>query len=333
MVQRLDAPPLITNDGVTIARSLELLHEPLTNQGVQLVREVAATTDQFVGDGTTTAALLARAIARDALTRVVSGAEPNAVAQGISDAVAEVVDWIEARSRPGGDPATVARVAEVAARDGHIGALVSEALAAVGAEGVVRLEDDPAYGIRLEVHEGMRFENGLVSPALATDASARETTFDEPYVLLAADRLSEIAQLAPILELAARERRPLVIVADEVSGEALRLLVVNIRRRGLPVAAVKAPRFGVDRSAALEDLAVHTGGTVLGPGTGRAVERAIEADLGRARRVVVTADTTAILDGHGDPDVIRRRAREIGAAIAYEESSTSARSCARAWRA
>ncbi|MDX6721612.1 MAG: chaperonin GroEL [Solirubrobacteraceae bacterium] len=320
IVQRLDAPPLITNDGVTIVRSLEMLRDPMTNQGVQLLREVASTTEDFVGDGTTTATLLARAIVRDAFARVAAGADPLALGEGIASGVDQVVAWLRARARPASGIEDVTRVARVAARDDHIGELVASALDAVGPDGVVRIEDDSVYGIRLEVHEGLRFESGLVSPSLATDAHARETVFDDPYILLASERIERVAQLAPVLSAVAGQRRPLVIVADEVSGEALTLLVLNIRRRGMPVTAVKAPDFGPDREAALADMAARTGGAVFGPGLGRSVDRATLDGLGRARRAIVTAEWTAIVDGLGDAAAIAGRAREISALLALEES-------------
>jgi chaperonin GroEL len=320
VVQRLDAPPLITNDGVTIARALEMLRDPMTNQGVQLVKEVSSTTEDVVGDGTTTAALLARAIVRAAFTRCVAGANPVALTRGIDAAVGEVVAWLTERSAPGQDPAVVARVGAVAARDPKIGTMVAEALGAVGADGVVRLEDDTAFGVRLAIHRGMRFDGGLISPALAVDTTALETAFDDPYLLLADERISEVDQLVPVLSAVAAERRPLVIIADEISGEALRLLIANVRRRGLPVAAVKAPLFGPDRSAALEDMAIRTGGLVHGGTTGRSVRRAGLDALGRAARVVVAADTTSVIEGRGDHASIAARAREIRAAIAYEGS-------------
>jgi chaperonin GroEL len=320
IVQRLDAPPLITNDGVTIVRSLEMLRDPMTNQGVQLLREVASTTEDFVGDGTTTATLLARAIVRGAFERVTAGADPTALGEGIAAAVADVVAWLQARSRPASSVADITRVARVAARDDHIGGLVAQALDAVGPEGVVRIEDDPAYGIRLEVHEGLRFDSGLISPSLAADAGRRETVFEDPYILLASERIERVAQLAPVLSAVAGQRRPLVIVADEVSGDALTLLVLNIRRRGMPVVAVKAPDFGPDREAALADMAARTGGVVFGPGLGRGVDRATLDGLGRARRTIVTAGWTAIVDGQGDAAAIAGRAREIGALLALEES-------------
>jgi chaperonin GroEL len=320
IVQRLDAPPLITNDGVSIVRSLEMLRDPMTNQGVQLLREVASTTEDFVGDGTTTATLLAREIVRSSFARVAAGADPAALSDGIASAVEEAVAWLRARSRPATTFEDVQRVARVAARDDRIGALVAEALMAVGPHGVVRVEDDTAYGIRLEVREGLRFENGLISPSLATDAHGRETTFEDPYILLASERIERVAQLAPVLSAVAEQRRPLVIVADEVSGEALTLLILNIRRRGLPVAAVKAPDFGPDREAALEDMAARTGGMVFGPGLGRSVDAATLDGLGRAARAIVTAEWTAIVDGRGDAEAIEGRTREIAALLAREES-------------
>jgi chaperonin GroEL len=320
VLQRLDAPPLITNDGVTIARSLELVHDPMTNQGVQLVREVASTTEDFVGDGTTTASLLAQAMVRGAFRELGAGANGVTLSEGIERAVAGTVRWFEAHSRPADVPTDIERTAAVAARDAHVGGLVAEALRAVGPEGLVRIEDDVAYGVRLEVQRGMRFDRGLVSPALATDATGRETVFERPYVLLAAERLTEVRQLAPVLAAVAAERRPLVVIAEEIAGEALTLLILNVRRRGLPVAAVRAPHFGADRLAALEDIAVFTGGRVFGSALGSDLERAGIGGLGRVGRAVVTADATSLADGSGDAAAVERRAREIRAAIAYEDS-------------
>lgn len=320
VLQRYDAPPLVTNDGVTIARSLELLQDPLTNQGVQLLREVASTAEDFLGDGTTTAMLLARAIVRESFRHVMQGAAPDALCRGIDDAAAAAGQWIQSQGRPIGGKPDLARVATIASRDTKIGGLVADALDRVGPDGVVRIEDDRAYGMRLEFHEGMRFDNGLLAPGLATDGRRGETVFEQPYVLAANERITQVRQLVPVLSAIARERAPLLIVADEVSGDALTLLVLNVGKRRLPVVAVKAPAFGPDRSEALQDIAVFTGAEVLGPGTGRVVESAKIEQLGRADRVIATRDETAIVGGHGEPAAIAARARQAGAELSYLES-------------
>jgi chaperonin GroEL len=320
VLQRFDAPPLVTNDGVTIARSLELLQDPLTNQGVQLLREVASTAEDFLGDGTTTAMLLARAILRDSLRRVTHGAAPEALCRGIDEAAAAAGEWIQSQSRPVGDGPNLARVATIAARDPKIGELVARALERVGADGVVRVDDDRAYGIRLEFLEGMRFENGLLAPGLATDQQRGETTFERPYVLAANERITQVQQLVPVLSAIARERAPLLIVADEVSGDALTLLVLNVRKRRLPVVAVKAPAFGPDRTDALGDIAAFTGAELLGARTGRLVESAKSEQLGRADRVIVTRDQTAIVGGRGAPARVAGRTRQAAAELSYLDS-------------
>ena len=320
VLQRFEAPPLVTNDGVTIARSLELLQDPLTNQGVQLLREVASTAEDFLGDGTTTAMLLARAILRESFKQVMRGAAPEALCRGIDDAVATAGEWIQSQSRPVGHRANLARVGTIAARDPEIGELVAAALDRVGADGVVRIHDDRAYGITLDFLEGMRFENGLLAPGLATDQPRGETAFERPFVLTANERITQVRQLVPVLSAIAEERAPLLIVADEVSGDALTLLVLNVRKRQLPVVAVKAPAFGPDRTDALRDVAAFTGAQLLGPGIGRLVESAKAEQLGRADRVIVTRDQTAIIGGHGAPEPIAERTRQATSELSYLES-------------
>ena len=317
VVQRYDAPPLIVNDGVTIARSLELLQDPLRNQGVQLVREAATAADEFLGDGTTTAILLARAIVRESFKRVAQGASPVALRRGIDGAAREACDWIRSQSRAVDGQDDLARVAAVASRSRHVGNLVAEALSQVGADGVIRIEDDRVYGIRLEFREGMRFENGLLAPGLTTDLIRGETVFERPYVLAASERITQVRQLVPILTAITQERASLLIIADEVSGDALALLVLNVSKRRLPAVAVKAPAFGPDRAEALRDIAIFTGGEVFGPGVGRNVDRARVDQLGRAERAIVTREDTTIVGGHGDPAATAARAREIEAETSY----------------
>jgi chaperonin GroEL len=320
VLQRFDAPPLVTNDGVTIARSVEMLQDPVTNQGVQLLREVASTAEDFLGDGTTTAMLLARAILHASCRRVAAGACPEALCRGIDEGVAAAGDWIQSQARQNSGRRDLAAVATVASRDGHIGELVADALVRVGADGVVRIEDDRAYGIKLEFHEGMRFENGLVSPGLASDPRIGETVFEQPYILTANERITQVRQLLPVLSAITKERAPLLIVADEVSGDALTLLVLNVTKRRLPAVAVKAPAFGPDRTEALRDIAVLTGAEVLGPGTGTVVASAGLEHLGRAERVIATHAETTIVGGRGMPASIAARARQADAELAYLQS-------------
>ncbi len=320
VLERMDAPPLVTNDGVTIARSLELLHDPLTNQGVQLLREVASTAEDFVGDGTTTAILLARAIVKEAMRQTASGASPLALRRGIAAATEAVAQEISSSARPLEGTTELARVATVASRDPAIGEIVAEALERVGADGVVRIEDDRAYGVTLDFREGMCFPTGLVAPRLAADQLRCESVFEEPYVLVASERITQVRQLVPILSAVAERRAPLVIVADEVSGDALTLLVLNVGKRQLPVAAVKAPEFGPDRVEALRDIAAFTGAHVLGPDTGRPVEAARIDHLGRAGRAIVTRDETALVDGHADRAAVAERTQQAQAELSFLES-------------
>jgi chaperonin GroEL len=320
VLQRFDAPPLVTNDGVTIARAVEVLQDPVTNQGVQLLREVASTAEDFLGDGTTTAMLLARAIVRESLRHVVQGAAPEALCRGIDEGVAVATEWILSQARPVRQRPDLACVATTASRDGRIGGLVADALDRLGADGVVRIEDDRAYGIQLEFHEGMRFDNGLLAPGLATDSRRGETVFEQPYVLTANERITQIGQLVPVLSAVTAERAPLLIVADEVSGDALTLLVLNVNKRRLPAVAVKAPAFGADRTEALRDIAVLTGAELVGPATGKVVKSAGLEQLGRAKRVIATRNETAIVGGHGESAAIAARARAVEADAAYPQS-------------
>ena len=319
VLQRADAGPLVTNDGVTVARSLELLRDPLVNQGVQLVKEVADRAESAIGDGTTTATLLARAIVRQAFVLAAAGADPVAVKRGIGRAGAAAREYVREQARPLAD-GDAERVAGLASRDEQIGRLVARALDAVGEDGPVRVTDDRAYGIQLDVHDGLRFDNGAISPALLTNAEARETAFDDPYILLASERITQVRQLVPALELIVERRAPLLVIADEVSGDALTLLALNVKRRAIPVVAVKAPMFGADRAAALEDIAVATGGRVLGAGLGRSAESVTLDALGRAGRVVVSPEETVITDPAGDAAAAETRAAEIRAELSYLDS-------------
>lgn len=320
VIQRHDAGPLITNDGVTIARAIEVLRDPYTNQGVQLLREVAGITDTVVGDGTTTAVITARELLRQAFSAVSRGSDRTLLADGLRGGWVTTSKLIRNAAEPLRDVEELAALAGNAARDASIGQIVAEALSAVGNDGVVSVEDDPAYGLRLELTDGMSFEGGLLAPGLALDEVKHETVFERPFVLLASERLTQAPQLAPLMGQVAGERTPLVVIADEVSGEALTMMVLNVRKRTLPVAAVKAPLFGEDRLAMLEDLAALTGGRILGPGMGTRVKNATIADLGRAERMTVTSDRTTITGGHGDDRAVAARLSQIDAEMRYLES-------------
>ncbi len=320
VLHRHDAGPLITNDGVTIARSIELLRDPYTNQGVQLLREVAGVADTTAGDGTSTAVLVARELLRQVFSMVTRNSDAAALCDGLRHGWAGTARLIREAAEPLRDDDELAALAGNAARDPSIGEMIALALARVGDDGVVNVEDDPAYGVRLEFTDGMSFASGLLSPGLALDEVKGETVFERPYILLASERLTRVEQLAPVLERVAAERIPLVVIADEVSAAALTTMVVNMRRRTLPSVAVKAPLFGEDRVAMLEDMAALTGARVLGPGTGRCVEHAELGDLGRAERVTVTADRTTISNGDGSEQAVQARLARIGAELAYLES-------------
>jgi chaperonin GroEL len=320
VIQRHEAPPLVTNDGVTIARSIEVLQDPLRNQGVQLLREVAATAEDFLGDGTTTAVLLTRAMVHDAFRRIEAGALPHAISDGIEEGVKEATDWIRAQARPVHDSSDVAAVATVASRDPRIGRLVADALERVGHDGLVRIQDDRAYGVTLEFRDGMRFDNGVLSGDLITDLEAGNTRFNDCRVLVANERITQVAQLVPALDAVTRARQPLLIVADEVSGDALTLIVLNVGKRRLPAIAVKAPLFGPDRTEALRDIASFTGGTVLGAGVGRPVRGAKLEHLGTADEVVADHEETTILGGAGRAGEVAARLREIDAGLGLTES-------------
>jgi len=320
-LQRLDAPPLLTNDGVTIARSLEMLSDPVINQGVQLLRQASSEAETLVGDGTTTATVLARALLHEAVRAVAAGADPVALEREIGEAIGMTERWLRAHAEPlDGDEHMLGRVAAIAARDKRIGALVAEALKRVGADGVVRIEDANAYGVSLTLREGMQFENGLLSPGLVVDPNRRETVFERPYVALVQERITQVRQLGPLLGQVAEARRPIVIIADELSGDALTLLVLNVARRRIPVAAVKAPEYGPDREEALRDLAVWSGGTVVGAALGRNLERVRLDELGQAGRAIVSQETTALIDGEGAPDAVAARSATIEAEIRHVAS-------------
>lgn len=320
LLQRHDAGPLVTNDGVTIARSIEMLRDPYTNQGVQLLREVAGVTDTIVGDGTTTSVIIARELLRRALAAVTRGADCASLCRGLTRGWAMAAELVAEAASPLRGSEELIALAAGAARDRHIGELVAAALERTGPDGVVNVDDHRAYGVRLEFADGMSFPSGLLAPGLATDETRRETVFERPFILLASERITQISQLAPVLRQAAAQRTPLVVIADEVSGDALTMLVLNVRRRTVPAVAVKAPLFGKDRDAMLQDIAALTGARVCGPLIGTSVAGATIADLGRAERVTVTHERTTITSGHGEERAIAARLAGIDAELAYLES-------------
>ncbi len=320
LLQRHDAGPLVTNDGVTVARAIELLRDPYANQGVQLLREVAGITDALVGDGTTTAVITARELLRRALLAVIRGEDRVSIRGGIAQGWVTASEVIGSAAAPLRDIDELAALAGSAARDRSIGEMVAQALWRAGPDGVINVEDDHAYGVRLEFVEGMSFASGLLSPGLATDEIRRETAFERPFVFVASERITQVRQLVPVLHQAATQRVPVVVIADEVSGDALTMLVLNVRKRTVPGVAVKAPLFGEDRLAMLEDIAALTGASVCGQVTGRIAENATIADLGRADRVTVTRERTTITGGHGDERAIAARIAGIDAELGYFES-------------
>jgi chaperonin GroEL len=320
LVQRHDAGPLVTNDGVTIARAIEVLRDPYANQGVQLLREVAGITDTLVGDGTTTAVVIARELLRQGYSAVSRGFDPTALCERLHAGWTEAAQVIGCAAAPLRDIDELADLAGNAARDRAIGEMVAQALMRVGADGVINVEDRRAYGVRLDFTEGMSFASGLLAPGLATDENRVETVFERPLILVASERITQVRQLAPVLHQTVAARVPLVIVAEEVSGDALTMLVLNVRKRTVPAVAVKAPLFGEDRLAMLEDIAVLTGGSVCGPATGRTVENATIDDLGRADKVTVTKERTTITGGYGDEHEVAVRLAGIAAEIGYLES-------------
>jgi chaperonin GroEL len=302
--------PLITKDGVTVAKEIELKN-PLENVGAQMVREVAATTSDTAGDGTTTATILAEAIYRHGLKAMISGASPMSLKRGIEKAVAVVSDEIRRISRPvAGD--MIAQVAAVSANgDITIGQVIGEAMQKAGKEGVVTVEESKTISTELHTVDGMQFDRGYISPYFVTDPERMEAVLEEPFILVCDKKLSSMRDLLPVLERAARAGRPLLIVAEDMEGEALATLVVNKLRGTLTCCAVKAPGFGDRRKALLEDLAILTGGKALLEETGTALDSLELEDLGRARRVTVNQDLTTIIDGAGSREAIQARVKEL----------------------
>jgi chaperonin GroEL len=311
--------PTITNDGVTVAREVEL-EDPFENLGAQLAKEVATKTNDVAGDGTTTATVLAQAMVREGRRSVTAGANPMALKRGIDAAAAAVSDLLIKAAREVGEREEIAQVATVSAQDSQIGEVIAEAFDKVGKDGVITVEESPTMGLELEFTEGMQFDKGYISPYFITDQDRMEAVLEDAYVLLHAAKISSMADFLPLLEKIAQAKRPLLVVAEDVEGEALSTLVVNKIRGLLAVVAVKAPGFGERRKAMLADIGVLTGGEVISEELGLKLELAGLETLGKARRIVVTKDTTTIVDGAGDPEAIADRVRQLRAEIENTDS-------------
>jgi chaperonin GroEL len=312
--------PTITKDGVTVAKEIEL-SDPVENMGAQMVKEVATKTSDIAGDGTTTATVLAQAIFREGLKNVTAGANPMAIKRGIDKAVSAVVEELKKISVPTTGKKEIAQVGSISANnDKEIGDLIAEAMEKVGKDGVITVEEAKGLETTLETVDGMQFDRGYVSPYFVTDPEKMEAILEDPYILIHDKKVSSMKDLLPVLEKVAQTGKPLLIIAEDIEGEALATLVVNKLRGTLKVAAVKAPGFGDRRKAMLQDIAVLTSGQVVSEEVGFKLENAVITDLGRAKRIVVDKDNTTIIDGKGEEDKIKGRIKEIKATI---ESSTS----------
>ncbi len=302
--------PLITNDGVTIAKEIEL-SDPVENMGAQLVKEVATKTNDVAGDGTTTATVLAQAMVKEGLRNLAAGAQPMDLKLGIEAAVAAVSARLRENASVVADKAEIADVATISAQDRAIGDLIAEAMDKVGKDGVITVEEASTTALELEFAEGMQFDKGYISPYFVTDQDRMEAVLDDAYILISAGKISALADLLPILEKVSQSGKPLLIIAEDVEGEALSTLVVNRMRGVFASAAVKAPGFGDRRKAMLQDIAVLTGGQVISAEIGMKLDQVQLTDLGRARRVVISKDATTIVDGAGDAAVVEARVQEL----------------------
>ena len=311
--------PSITNDGVTIARDIEL-EDHFENMGAQLVKEVATKTNDVAGDGTTTATLLAQAIVREGLKNVVAGANPMIIKKGIEAAVAKLVDEIKNNAKKVEGNDAIAQVASISSGDVEIGQLIADAMEKVGNDGVITVEESKTMTTNLKVVEGMQFDRGYISPYMVTDTDKMEAVLDDPFILITDRKISSIQDILPILEQVVKQGKSLVIVAEDVDGEALATIVVNKLRGTFKALAVKAPGFGDRRKAMLEDIAILTGGTVISEELGRKLDSATFADLGRARQIRATKEETTIVEGSGDKKEISARVAQIRKQI---ETTTS----------
>ncbi len=311
--------PTITNDGVTIARDIEL-EDPFENMGAQLLKEVATKTDDVAGDGTTTAVVLGQAMVSEGLRVVTAGANPMVIKSGIEKAVDAVVEEIKRTARPVDSREQIAAVAAISAADPEVGEIIAEVMDKVGKDGVITVEEGQSLGLEKEYTEGMQFDRGYISAYFVTNADRMETVLDNPVILITDKKISSVQDMLPALEKAVQLGKPVLIIAEDVDGEALATLVVNKLKGTISVLAVKAPGFGDRRKEMLRDIAILTGGTVISEEIGRKLDSVTSDDLGKARRVVATKDDTTIVEGDGSPDQIKGRMAQIKAQI---EDTTS----------
>jgi chaperonin GroEL len=311
--------PTITNDGVTIAREIEI-EDVFENQGAQLVREVATATTDVAGDGTTTATVLAQAIVREGLKNVAAGANPMGLKRGIEKAVDEVVEHLKSQSKEISGKEDIARVGAVVSREREIGDVIADAIEKVGKDGVVNVEEGQTFGLELEFTEGMQFDKGYLSPYMITDAERMEAVLEDPYILVANQKIGAVKDILPVLEAVIQAGKPLLIVAEDVEGESLATIVVNKLRGTFTAVAVKAPGFGDRRKRMLEDIAILSGAEVITEEMGLKLENTKLSQLGRARKVVVDKDTTTIIDGAGDSEAIKARIKQLKSEIETTDS-------------
>lgn len=311
--------PTITNDGVTIARDIEL-EDPFENMGAQLVKEVATKTNDIAGDGTTTATLLAQAMIHEGMKNVAAGANPMIIKKGIDEAVNALVEEIKAKSKKVEGQADIAQVATISSANEETGKLIAEAMEKVGKDGVITVEESKTMRTNLSVKEGMQFDRGYISPYLVTDTDKMEATLDDPYILITDRKISAINDILPILEQVVKAGKQLAIIAEDVDGEALTTIVVNKLRGTFKALAVKAPGFGDRRKAMLQDIATLTGGTVISEELGRKLDSVTLADLGQAHKMVSTKDETTIIGGKGDKEAIAERVAQIKQQISQTTS-------------
>jgi chaperonin GroEL len=311
--------PTITNDGVTIAREVEL-EGPYENLGAQLAKEVATKTNDIAGDGTTTATVLAQAMVREGLRNVAAGAQPLSLKRGIDLAARTVSDKLIESARPVADKKEIAHVATISAQDAKIGELIAEAFDKVGKDGVITVEESNSMGMELEFTEGLQFDKGYLSPYMVTDQERMEAVLEDPFILIHQSKIASVADFLPLLEKVAQTKKPLLVISEDVEGEALAVLVTNKIRGTFTSVAVKAPGFGDRRKAMLQDMAILTGGQVVSEEVGLKLEHVGTEVLGTARRVVITKDTTTVVDGAGDAQAIADRVKEIKLAIEQSDS-------------
>jgi len=311
--------PTITNDGVTIAREIEV-EDPFENQGTQLVREVATATNDVAGDGTTTATVLAQAIVREGLKNVAAGANPMALKRGIEQAVDAVVENLKEQSTEVNGKEDIARVATISSREREIGDVIADSIEKVGKDGVVNVEEGQTFGLDLEFTEGMQFDKGYLSPYMITDAERMEAVLDDPYILVANQKIGAVKDILPVLEQVIQAGKPLLVVAEDVEGESLATIVVNKLRGTFTAVAVKAPGFGDRRKRMLEDIAILSGAEVITEEMGLKLENTKLSQLGHARKVVIDKDSTTIIDGAGDPEAIKGRIKQLKSEIENTDS-------------